>query len=304
MLDVSASMDCVLDAEAPYTEEQCSGADSRMNLVREALADFFADPLNAGTYVALGTFGQQTIGATSCDPSDYSSPVLDFGLLPDQADQLASFVDTTTPTGETPTGAAISGACSHFADWLRQAESPAVTPALLLLTDDPPGAPSSGGCDPTLQEAVAAANDCLGSGFSIRTYVVGLGPGLDDLSEIAAAGDTNTARLVDEDADQLAAHLTAIVEDARGRCKLGLPTPSSGSIDLNAVNLGICDAGGSNVSTFNVVNSADCADAGGWYYVQKNDTLWLEGCEATCELLDQPGTQSYLLLGCLTLEAP
>jgi hypothetical protein len=73
---------------------------------------------------------------------------------------------------------------------------------------------------------------------------------------------------------------------------------------LNRVNLGICDVAGDTVSTFNVASSADCAEAGGWYYEQKNDTIWIEGCEGTCELLAEPATRNYLLLGCETLDGP
>ena len=48
-------------------------------------------------------------------------------------------------------------------------------------------------CSPTLPEAVTASASCYEDSEGIPTYVLGVGPSLDNLNQIASAGGTSHA---------------------------------------------------------------------------------------------------------------
>jgi hypothetical protein len=173
------------------------GMTTRLQVVRDALGDFLHAPGSNGLGVGIGFFGYHPLacGCTSCDPTDYATPTVTIGLLPQRAEQIASALASVVPTGETPTGPAIRGAC-RYASARRQLE-PSRKVAILLVTDGEPQAPftaRTGLCNPTLADAVLAAEQCLSNG--VRTYVLGVGPSLESLGEIAVAGGSSRAYLV------------------------------------------------------------------------------------------------------------
>jgi hypothetical protein len=192
------------------------GIHTRIDVVREALGQFLRAPESAGLGVGIGFFGYHPLQCmcTSCDPTDYATPAVPIGLLPGEAEAMITALARILPTGETPTGAAIRGAC-RYASARRQMQ-PWRRPAILLVTDGLPSAPlsSSRGCAPTLADAVAAAGECVADG--VRTYVLGVGPALENLGQIAAAGDTTHAYLASTAAGvDVLGLLAAIRADAR-----------------------------------------------------------------------------------------
>ena len=203
------------------------GVTMRMDAVRNAVSQFLADPDSAGISVGIGYFGTQPLSCacTSCNPNDYATPAVPLGLLPGAAPALVASLSKQAPTGETPTGAALRGACS-YATSAKQAR-PDHAVVILLVTDGIPQAPlttAAGGCNPTLADANAAAASCFSAATPIRTYVLGVGPSLANLNQIATAGGTGHAYLVESggSAGVLAA-LGAIRQDAMIPCSLGIP---------------------------------------------------------------------------------
>lgn len=96
---------------------------------------------------------------------------------------------------------------------------------MLLVTDGLPEAPMScpsAGCCPTLDDAASAAQGCLNGDPRIQTYVLGVGPYLDNLNLIAAAGGTNSAYLVGtgDVASQVLQALNAIRGETAAKSKL------------------------------------------------------------------------------------
>lgn len=171
----------------------------RIDAVRDALESFLNDPGSSGIGVGIGYFGTQPLSCacTSCDPADYATPAVAIDALPGQLRALTTSLGGATPTGETPTGAALRGACG-YAGGYKQAH-PGHDVVLLLVTDGEPQAPltsRAGTCNPTLADATAAASACLTGGLPVRTYVLGVGPSLTNLNQIAAAGGTRSAHLV------------------------------------------------------------------------------------------------------------
>jgi hypothetical protein len=169
---------------------------SRIDVVRWALGDFLRAPQSAGIGIGIGFFGYHPLmcACTSCAPADYATPAVAVGLLPQNADPVIAALAAVQPTGETPTGPALRGACQYAG--LRRQSEPSRRVAVLLLTDGLPEAPltsKNGSCNPTLADAVVAAQQCLADG--VRTYVLGVGPSLEQLGQIAAAGGTTHAYL-------------------------------------------------------------------------------------------------------------
>jgi Mg-chelatase subunit ChlD len=201
MLDISGSMSDV------------AGDTTRFDAVRTAVTGWWQAPQSSGLEVGLSYFGHMPIGQTSCDPADYAEAAVAIASLPGNALQLTGSLDGVQPTGETPTGAAIRGACQYGRTHTRA--NPARRVATVLITDGLPRAPvsSESGCAPTLEDAIQAAVECASDATPISTYVIGLGDGLAELDAIAAAGETGAGQFAASDnraAAQLSEALNAI----------------------------------------------------------------------------------------------
>lgn len=301
MFDQSCSMACEVERTGPG---QCCEVfeESRIHPVRQAVAEFLDDPQSAGIGVGIGYFGYMAIGRTSCEPDDYAEPAVEIARLPGSAATLTSSLNDIVPTGETPTGAAIRGACQYTTGYKRQ--NPGHQVVILLVTDGIPETPRTG-CGATLPDAVAAARECATGSVPINTYVLGVGQALDNLTDIAEAGGTESAYLVEggDVSKAVLEALKAIRSDATIPCELQIPpAPDGQTLDFDKVNIGVCDASGAPTETYYVENPAACGDKGGWYYSDDQQRIVL--CEATCETVTVPGAQLYYSVGCATKPVP
>ncbi len=308
MFDQSASMNCSIDAvqqNGQWPQDLCNGSNPRINPVRQAVDQFLNDPASAGISVGIGYFGYMPIGQTSCNPADYAGTAVPIGALPGNANALSASLNAVQPTGETPTGAAIRGACSNLGQW--HESNPGYKQVLLFVTDGVPEAPSSRDCNPSIQDASAAAAECLDGDPRIETYVLGVGQALGNLNQIAAAGGTNQAYLVDGGnvSQSVLEALNSIRADAAIPCTLPVPRPPDGVVDYESVNLGICDPSGSSVSTFYVGDVSGCSnDPGGWYYTDGGSTQNIQLCDSTCGVVSSAGSTLYFTLGCQRIDDP
>jgi len=282
------------------------GKTMRIDAVRSAVSTFLRDPNSAGVSVGIGYFGTQPLSCacTSCNPNDYATPAVPLGELPGAAQTLVSSLNAQAPTGETPTGAAIRGACT-YANRAKQAQ-PGHAVVILLVTDGIPQAPlttNAGGCNPTLTDANEAAASCFSGATSIRTYVLGVGPSLANLNQIATAGGTGHAYLVENggSAGVLAA-LGAIRQDAMIPCSLGIPSSSGHIVDLQTVNLVYADANCGLSTLVNVKTASGCdPQRGGWYYNNPSSPSSIELCPSSCTAVGAPGGELRLSVGCTTI---
>ena len=281
------------------------GGVTRLQAIQAAATAFLRDPASRGIGVGIGYFGTQPIGSTSCDPAVYAQP--DVPVSTDHEAVIASLA-ARMPTGETPTAAALRGACSYARD--EKTAHPERALVILLMTDGKPEAPVScaaGGCCPTLDDAVKATADCASGSRGIVTYVLGVGPELDNLDQIAAAGKTRSAYLVgDQDvtANVLAA-LNSIRGDAVIPCELSIPKPTDGgTLDYSRVNLVYSTSGCDFAPAYYVDSAASCDTAGGWYYDDPNAPRAVELCPATCDDVSIPGARLQFSVGCATLPKP
>jgi hypothetical protein len=298
LFDQSCSMSCPISRGGPG---QCcvGGPDPRIAPVRQAMDQFLHDSKSTNISFGIGYFGAQPLGSASCDAAFYEKPAVAIG--PGQADTIVASLDAAQPTGETPTGAALRGAC-HYAKQDKHA-TPGHSVVILLVTDGIPETPVTR-CGATLADAVQAASACAGDAETpIKTYVLGVGQALSNLNQIAAAGQTSKARLVDggDVAQSMLAALNEIRGDAAIPCQLEIPPPPrGGDLDLTQVNVNICDAAGKPQSTYNVASNADCGSTSGWYYDDPANPQKIMLCKASCDTVSTSGAQLYYTVGCAT----
>jgi len=304
MFDQSCSMSC--PAEQTGAGLCCTGGPNpRIDQVRSAVDSFLRAPESVGIGVGIGYFGYMQAGNTSCDPSRYSAPAVPMGALPGNADPVINSLNLAVPTGETPTGAAIRGACTYASQWKKQNLSHKVV--ILLVTDGFPEAPvtsQTGTCNPSIDDAAAAAAQCLASSAQLSTYVIGVGQRLTELASIAQAGGTGQAYLVDT-GDVTASVLQALNQiraAAAIPCDLSIPpAPAGGTVNYQQINVNFCD-GASQSHTFLYVDTLDQCDpaAGGWYYDDPNNPQHIVLCEQSCNTVTVPGGKLSVTMGCKT----
>jgi hypothetical protein len=277
------------------------GDGTRLDAVRAAFADFLRAPASTGLGVGIGYFGNFPLGQTSCDPEDYREPSVELGTLPGNADALLASLNAIEPTGETPTGAAIRGACQYATQSKSRTRH---TTAILLVTDGVPEAPltsQGGGCNPTLDDAIAATEQCVASS-GISVYVLGVGPNLSNLQAIAEAGETGSAHIVD--GGDVHARVLEALNAIRGQsllpCELQVPDPPEGeeAIDYDKVNVVLTDAAGEAVAIPYVGTRDECGSEPGWHYSADRELILL--CPASCDRAraESVGGELSFALGC------
>lgn len=204
MFDVSGSM---------LNDDNGNGR-SRLEDVREAMDSFLLAPANVGLGAGIGYFGTFQIGQASCNPADYANAEVAIAPLPENAQAISASLQSKMPTGETPTGAALRGACTYAQGY--KVDNPSQEVDILLVTDDLPEATVTcsidGSCCPTVEDAVAAAGECFAGSTGLRTFVLAVADATVGLDQIAAAGGTNTAYFVSPTGNVTADVLNALAQ--------------------------------------------------------------------------------------------
>ncbi len=303
MFDQSGSMCSCVDTTVGQSCPNPACTQTRMDAVREATEQFLLDPKSVGIGVGLGKFGREPIGQASCNAGDFESPVIGVGALPAHATSIMQALNELEPTGETPTGAAIRGACSYAGGWKQDSAGHQVV--MLLLTDGKPEAPvtcqgGSGACCPTLDDAVTAAEECRTSA-DIETYVLGVGPLLENLEQIAVAGGTEHAYLVE--GGDVSAEVLQALNRIRGDipCQLELPRPPNGeTLDLDEVNLSHQSSECASTLFYSVPSAGDCGSEDGWYYDDPANPQSVKLCPTSCDRVSAPGGSLFYSVGCAT----
>jgi hypothetical protein len=269
---------------------------SRWFSVLSAMGAFLAAPDSDGLGAGLAFFPITTAsGAPDCTAADYAIPVEPIGLLPSAkllsdiaGDALLQVLGRGTPA--TP---ALQGAYS-YTQTVQRAE-PDRNVAVLLVTD---GNPIQ--CGSTLATASAAASVGAAGSPPIRTYVLGIGPSLTNLNDIAQAGGTGHAYLVESGgAAALTAALNAIRADSIA-CDYVLPPLGGAAIDGGAVSVearvGFAPA---SAAVAEVAAGASCGPAGGWYFDNPARPTRVTLCPAICASLQRTsGSALDILVDC------
>ena len=252
----------------------------------QAFSDFLNDPGSAGIGIGIQYFG------TNCDPAFYANPRVPIAPLPGN---VAAIQDSypSIPIESTPTYPAMVGAIQHARDW--QNGHPDHKVVVLLATDGEPV-----DCNSTVQNVSQAAADGLLGSPSIPTYALGMGLSLTNLNDIARAGGTGNAFLVDPNSRQALTQALNAIRGAALLCDYVLP--NRGNVDPKKVNIDFTPPGGRSTRLPNVGDASRCSASGGWYYDKPQAPTRAIVCPDSCSSLNvQTGGQVDVILGCDTI---
>jgi hypothetical protein len=272
--------------------------------VTTAMKAFFTDPSSVGLAASLQFFPQGTDLASVCGYA-YGTPLVPLTPLTSAA-PLTMAIDATQPAGGTPTLPALSGAISYAQQV--GATHPLDKVVVVLATDGDPGFGINGqftlGCtNNDIPHVAAAAQAALSGTPPIPTYVIGVGPDLQNLDAIAMAGGTKQAIMVPvNDPTQTETAFLAALQSIRAAsvpCAFAIPAPPNGEqINPGAVNVVLVGAGGQQQV---LAYSANCSNTAGWHYDNAAAPTQVQLCSAACmqAQADNAG-QVTLAFGCTT----
>ena len=283
--------------------------------VGEGMKAFFADPYSKTLRASLQFFpdgdlpdppgpadAQRDVNEV-CD-FDYATPKVALTSASDAS--FVTAIQTTQPQGGTPTVPALKGAIAYAETTL--ADRPGEKTVVVFVTDGEPGFMINGsfvpGCQHitnTVEEASSLAQAAQAKG--ITTYVIGVGPSLDKLNSIAAAGGTTSALMVNiSDPSKVAGQIRDGLNDIRKReasCDFAMPAPPEGeTLDPYAVNVVLSKTDGSQ----SVLGySKECSDAGGWRYDDVKNPSRIMLCGNSCnDVKAEADGKVSIAFGCKT----
>jgi len=303
MVDITGSMNC----KVPLDDTPCIDdpgfnhyPSNRWSAVSTALKAFIADPSNSGLGVGIQFFPSRQ---QSCAAATYTTPAVEIGTLPATSMMLTDAIDAQRPSGSTPTVPSLDGALQHANAWATA--HPTHRVAVVYATD---GDPKECGANNTIANAAILAGAALAATPSIPTYVLGVGPSLTNLNQIATAGSKQMtpAFLVDATANaaaDLAKALAAIRTSAALGCTYSVPpAPAGETFQPGLVRVEYTDSKGNVKTVLQDPPQTDCAQGQGWQY--SADKTQINLCGPQCEAVKaDPGGKLQVLFGCATLVA-
>jgi len=189
--------------------------------------------------------------------------------LPASGPQISAALDAQQMSGGTPMVPMLKGTITYCRQWAAQNTGRKVV--VVVATDGIPDDTCLAGALPnTIANVVAVAADGIATKPAVPTFVIGVGKELTALDQIAQAGGTVSAFLIDPTKDLQQAFLTALDDIRRDiACEYPIPPPPSSeiAIDYAKVQVRYTSAGQAETLT-PVKDAADCATAPdkGWYY--------------------------------------
>ena len=258
--------------------------------VGAGLKSFFEDPGSVGVTASLVYFPSVQNPADKCNSGAYSKPDVPPTALPSSA--FAASIEATSPYGNTPTLPAVQGVIGALQSGV---VNPKTVDAIILVID---GEPDS--CQSSVNDVSQAVQTVA---LTIPTYVIGIGLSSAALDQIAAAGGTKQAIVVDVTSPtQTQADLLAALDAIRGKqvpCAFAIPpAPDGQQLDYDKVNVLYTPGSGTQQA---LTYQVGCANGTGWYYDDVTSPKHIELCPTTCTTVQQDkGARVDILLGCAT----
>lgn len=238
-------------------------------------------------------------GGVSCSAADYATPEVAIQTLPGVKTAIEQSLDAHQPNGGTPTRPALEGALQHAQAWKAMPANADHKVIVVLATD---GEPS--GCDQNdIGDVVAVAQSGLPD---ILTFVIGVGSELVALNQVAAAGGTGQALMVDTGGNveqQFVDAMNAIQDEAAIQCEFLIPEPEGNEqLDFDEVNVVFTPSGQGPTTILYVGDASQCdPQSGGWYYDDPSAPSKILVCPQTCDALEGDAAPEVdILLGCQT----
>ena len=298
MVDTTGSMNCPVPDKGPCDTDPGppKSGESRWTVVSAALKAFVADPKNQGLGVGINFFPSKS-NRTICQVSAYANPLVEVGPLATTGAGIAMSISAQAPGGQTPTVPSLQAAIEHATTWAKG--HPTHRVAVVYATDGYP----KGCTNNTIDAAATLAKAGFAATPSIPVYVLGVGPNLTDLNNIAVSGGTNKALLVDTTQDA-AAQLTAALATIRGNavldCTYSIPAAPAGQVlEPGKVNVNYTNAMGVVTKVLQDPPGVACDKGTGWQYSADGKQINLCGAACTAVKAD-PGGKIQVLFGCTT----
>jgi hypothetical protein len=288
----------MIDQSLSMVTPEPSG-DTRWGAVVGALTQFVQAPESAGLSVGVQYFGLGLAGI-SCNPADYATAEVPIAPLPGNAQALVDSLAAHLPSAVTPTAPALQGAIQYAQ--AHKLANPTHTVAVLLVTD---GEPDMCGLD-LLGDTVRAATQGATGQPSIATYVLGVGLSLDALNQIAQAGGTSHAYIVDDSAD-VSSQVLATLNNIRGQaalpCEFTIPAADVGQhFAFDQVNLTYTKADGQSMVIGYATDAATCNMARpAWRYDDRDTPSKIILCDNLCNTVSTAGGRIDIALHCPTV---
>ena len=301
MVDTTGSMNCPVPDQG-----QCVGSngpppagDTRWSVLSTALKSFVADQANKDLGMGIKFFPTKNMNQL-CQASAYATPATEIAPLSANAAGVTMQIDMQTPGGNTPTVPSLQAAIDHATAWAKA--NPTHKVVVVYATDGYPQGCTNSNTIPNAAKIAAAA---YAATPSIATYVLGVGPNLTDLEQIADAGSNKTtpAFLVDTTqnaATQLSAALAAIRGKAAVDCTYTIPAPPKGqTLDPLKVNVAYTNSAGVVTNLQQDAPDVTCDKGSGWEYSADGKQINL--CGSACATVKgDPGGKIQVLFGCKT----
>jgi hypothetical protein len=227
----------------------------------------------------------------SCLASDYRNPAVPINLLPGVSGAINNAMANTDPGGMTPMAPALWGALEYARDWATA--WPEHVTLVVLATD---GYPTH--CVPEDIEDIASIAEGWFTQWGIKTFVIGIGTELTNLTMIAQKGGTDAAIMVDT--GNAGTEFLAALNQIRGSvgCTYKIPVPEDGDPDPNKLNVAFTPEGGAQEVYPRVDSEADCAGEKGWYYDDPADPAQIILCPASCDEVQHVNGVVDVVIGC------
>jgi len=278
MMDRSISMSETLSGDDPVGNDV-----TRWDGVRQAVQAFAQSEDAANLGLGIQFFSASGVGneAEDCDLGNYSNPEVPIGLVSDVGMDVVAAIDDKIPSGLTPTYPALRGAL-EYASW--HASQPGARLTVVALVTD--GLPTE--CDPQDVASIAQLAADARADHNVLTFVIGLAQGLWNLDQIAQAGGTGQAFIIQEgDVEAQFLDVMTNMTSTPLACEFDIPESPNPTedIDYERVQMIYNPANGDREEIPKIDNPAQCENAvnGGWYYDSSVAPTSVRVCPCTCD---------------------
>jgi hypothetical protein len=210
-----------------------------------------------------------TANAAQCSVST----TIEVPVAPNNADAVNSQIQSATVSLSTPTASALKISADYLATLTDNRPR-----FILLATDGEPNCKGGQIMSEDMQGAIGAAQDAYDAGYPV--FVVGIGPNLGNLSQIAAAGGTNDYYQVSSPQDLVDAF--AAIEKLVASCTFTLTTTPP---DIN------------NIGVYLDKNLVQQDPDNGWSFGGGQKSIVLNG-DACTKVTSGQATTVEILFGC------
>lgn len=276
---------------------------TRWTSIKEALVTFATAPASAGIGVGMGFFPQMNGNTLRCNPQDYATPAAPIAGLPGSAGAIQMVLDAQSPEGNTPTVPALAGAIQYATSYAQT--HPGRTVGIVFASDGEPTQCQQN--DNTIAGAVRVAQAAAMASPPVKTYVLGVGPSLMNLNQIAAAGGTGAAHLVESGGSAELLNALNEIRKSALTCDYSIPVIPGKPLDFNLVNIKtrVGPPPSMEQQIGRVMNAGQCGSQGGWYFDNNDRPTRITLCPTTCDpLLKTTGSSLTVLIGCRSVIIP